>query len=144
MANTSSTFKQAEHKAGEMVEKGKEAAGSVAEKAKEAAGSALDVARDAAKTVGRKAEDATHTVGKGIESLGGTVRSNLPHEGVIGAAASGVASGLENTGRYLEEEGLEGMGRDVTNMIRRNPIPAVLVGIGLGFLLAKLTTSSRS
>jgi len=29
-------------------------------------------------------------------------------------------------------------------MIRRNPIPALVLGIGLGFLLAKLTTSSRS
>jgi len=36
------------------------------------------------------------------------------------------------------------MADDVTDLIRRNPIPALFVGIGLGFLLARLTTSSRS
>ena len=29
----------------------------------------------------------------------------------------------------------------MTNMIRRNPIPAVLIGIGIGFLLARATRS---
>jgi len=33
------------------------------------------------------------------------------------------------------------MGDDITNMIRRNPIPALLVGIGIGFLLARATRS---
>jgi uncharacterized membrane-anchored protein YhcB (DUF1043 family) len=32
---------------------------------------------------------------------------------------------------------------DVTTMVRNHPLPAVLLGIGLGFLLARLT-SSRS
>jgi uncharacterized membrane-anchored protein YhcB (DUF1043 family) len=35
------------------------------------------------------------------------------------------------------------MASDVTEMIKRNPIPALLMGIGLGFMLARLT-SSRS
>jgi ElaB/YqjD/DUF883 family membrane-anchored ribosome-binding protein len=34
------------------------------------------------------------------------------------------------------------MADDVTEMIRRNPIPAVLVGIGVGFLLAQLIPRS--
>jgi ElaB/YqjD/DUF883 family membrane-anchored ribosome-binding protein len=33
------------------------------------------------------------------------------------------------------------MADDVTEMIRKNPIPAVLVGIGIGFLLGQLTRS---
>jgi hypothetical protein len=55
--------------------------------------------------------------------------------------ASGVASALDSSGRYLEEQGLSGMADDVTNLIRRNPIPAMLIGVGLGFLLARLTRS---
>jgi len=71
------------------------------------------------------------------------VRDSLPHEGMFGSAASSVAGGLESSGKYLEQEGLQGIADDVTNMIRRNPIPALVLGIGLGFLLARLTTSSR-
>ena len=33
------------------------------------------------------------------------------------------------------------MADDLTDLIRRNPIPALLVGVGVGFLLARATTS---
>ena len=48
---------------------------------------------------------------------------------------------LENTGKYLEEEGLSGIASDVTALIKRNPIPALFIGIGVGFLLARACTS---
>jgi len=157
MANPTSTFKsQTEGNRGQdFMDKGKEVAAGAMDKAKDVAGTAVDKAKDMAGTavdkakglatdMGRKAEDATHAVGRGMESLAGTVRDRLPHEGVIGSAASSVAGGLESSGKYLENEGLQGIAEDVTNMIRRNPIPALVLGIGLGFLLAKLTTSSRS
>jgi hypothetical protein len=35
------------------------------------------------------------------------------------------------------------MAEDVTNLIRRNPIPALLIGIGAGFLLARAMTPRR-
>jgi hypothetical protein len=35
------------------------------------------------------------------------------------------------------------MAGDLTNLIKRNPIPSLLIGVGLGFLLARIT-SSRS
>jgi hypothetical protein len=56
---------------------------------------------------------------------------------MMGTAASRVADTLETGGRYLQEHGLSGIGDDFSNLIRRNPIPAVLVGIGVGFLLAR-------
>jgi hypothetical protein len=52
-----------------------------------------------------------------------------------------VASALDSTGHYLEEQGLSGMAEDLTNLIRRNPIPALLIGVGLGYLLARMTRS---
>ena len=69
------------------------------------------------------------------------MRENLPQGGVLGTASSTLASGLENTGRYLQQEGLKGMGQDLTDLIRRNPLPAVLIGLGLGFILARATIS---
>jgi len=126
------------------MDKGKDLAGAAMDKARDLAGNATDKAKDVASNLGRKAEDATHAVGSGMKSLAGTMRENLPREGMIGNAASTVVGGLESTGRYLEQEGLQGITEDVTNLIRRNPVPAMLVGIGLGFLLARITMPSRS
>jgi hypothetical protein len=72
--------------------------------------------------------------------MAGTVREHAP-SGVMGTAASRVADTLESGGRYLREEGLRGMGEDLTELVRRNPIPALLIGIGVGFLLARVTRS---
>jgi hypothetical protein len=152
MAITSGTFNKPQTSQTEgrsdtgtqFTDKAKEAGTAAMDKARDIAGTATDKAKDVAANVGKKAEDATHAVGHGMQSLAGTVRENLPREGAIGTAASTVAGCLENTGKYLEKEGIQGMAEDVTNLIRRNPLPAVLVGIGLGFLLARVTMPSRS
>lgn len=88
-----------------------------------------------------RADDATHAVGSGIQSLAGTIRDRGPHSGMLANATEGLASGLESTGRYLQEGGLSGMGSDLTNLIRRNPVPALLVGFGLGILLSRALSS---
>ena len=126
---------------------------SVADKAKDMAASRLPRKQrmqtsavvhgteDASSYVGQKAVDATSSVGCGLKSLGHTIRDNTPNDGMIGEASSAVANSLESTGRYLQEEGLKGIADDMTNMIRRNPIPALLVGVGVGFLIARATTA---
>jgi hypothetical protein len=135
MANTTNTKQRDEGAAG----KAQETASNVMDKAKQAAGAVADKAKDVASTVGDKAESAVSSVGSGMQSLAGTIREKGPHGGVLGGATSGVAGALDSSGRYLEEQGLSGMAEDLTNLIRRNPIPAMLVGIGLGFLLARMT-----
>jgi hypothetical protein len=60
---------------------------------------------------------------------------------MFGTAAESVASSLEQGGRYLQQEGFSGVGDDLTNLIKRNPIQSMLVGIGIGFLLARVTRS---
>jgi ElaB/YqjD/DUF883 family membrane-anchored ribosome-binding protein len=149
MANTTTTHSSAEEikqRAGEassmasnVGDKAKQFASGAADKAREFASSATDKARQTASNVGRQAEDATHAAGESIKSFGESIREKGPREGVMGAATSSLASGLECTGQYLQEEGLSGMFEDVTNLVRRNPIPALFVGIGLGFVLARLT-----
>jgi hypothetical protein len=125
---------------------------STTEQAKGAAAAALDSARDMASTatkkageaasyVGQRAEDATSAVGGGMKNLAGTIRENAPREGVLGSASSAVASTLESSGRYLQEHGLSGVGEDLTNMVRRNPVPALLMAVGIGFLIARATRS---
>jgi hypothetical protein len=118
-------------------DKAKEAAASATDKVKHAATSAAQTAGELASAAGQKAEGAVSSLGGGMASLAGTIREKAPHEGLLGKASSGVASTLESGGRYLQQEGLSGMADDVTSLIRRNPIPAVLVGVGIGFLIAR-------
>lgn len=138
MANIPTSGKQT---AENLASKAQDTAGNVMDKAKQVAGNVADKARSVASSVGEKAESATQSVGRGMESLAGTIRDRGPQSGFLGGAASGVANALDNSGRYLEEQGLSGIGEDLTNLIRRNPIPALLIGIGLGFLLARMTRS---
>jgi gas vesicle protein len=141
-ADTAKQFgEKAKDAACNVADKARDAVSSVADKAKDAAGNFVDRTKETASAFGQQAEDATHAVGRGIGSLAGTVRENLPKNGVIGSAASSLASGLESTGHYLEKENLEGMGQDVMNLIRRNPLPALLLGIGLGYVIARATGS---
>lgn len=124
-----------------VVDYGRDTMDHAKEAVKDTASTVAQTAGDAAKYVGKKAEDATSAVGGGMKSLGETIRGKAPEGGVIGGAASAVAGTLESGGKYLQEHGLSGMGEDFTNLIRRNPLPAILVGIGVGFLIARATRS---
>jgi len=111
----------------------------VGEQAENLASNVMHKAEDAASFLGHKADDATTSVGKGFESLGGAIREHTPK--ALSGAGDAIAETLEHSGQYLEQHNLKEMGEDVTNMIRRNPIPAVLIGIGVGFLLARAIRS---
>jgi ElaB/YqjD/DUF883 family membrane-anchored ribosome-binding protein len=150
MANSST-----KDKAKEGMEHMQQGAQHMADAAKSGAQNLADTARSAAQNVGEKARQAgefardkadqgASTVGKGMESLAGTIRDRGPQEGLLGRATSGVAGALDSTGQYLEQQGVSGMVDDLTGLIRNHPLPAILVGVGIGFMLARLTTSSRS
>jgi ElaB/YqjD/DUF883 family membrane-anchored ribosome-binding protein len=154
MANTTTSSKgnDARATAGQAFDKAREAGSQAMDKAKDVAGQAVDKAREAASSVGqmvgnaasnvgRKADDLTHSAGTGIKNFGDTIRENAPREGMIGQASKTVADTTKQVGRYLEEEGLSGMFDDMTNMIKRNPIPAILVGVGLGVLIGRVMRS---
>jgi hypothetical protein len=136
--------RQAQDTAASVVEKTKETASGVGDRIRDAASSVQDMARkagDAATNAGQRAGEAVSSVGGQMRNLAGTIRQNAPSEGVMGSAASTVADSLEAGGRYLEEETLAGLGREATELIRRYPLQAVLVGIGIGFLMARATRS---
>jgi len=115
--------------------KAQEAASNVAQTARDAASSAAQRAQEVAGNLGQRAEDALSTVGERMSGLADTIRDRAPQEGVLGTAAGSVASGLETGGRYLQEHGFGDMADDLSSMIRSNPIPSLLVGFGVGFLV---------
>jgi len=111
------------------------------DKLKDAASQTGQAVTHAAEAVGHKAEQATASVGSGIQSLADTVRERGPTSGVFGHANEAVANTLEGAGRYIEDKNLTGMVDDMSNVIRKNPIPALLIGVGVGFLLGRALRS---
>jgi len=120
-----------------LVDKAKDLASQAGDKAKHAASAVGDAVSGAASTAGKTADKWTSNTGTGIKHLGETLEEKGPREGMLGNATRAVASTLEESGRYIEEEGLSGMMDDVTDVVRRHPLPAVLVGIGVGFLIGR-------
>ena len=96
------------------------------EKAHEAVASVTQKAEDAASYVGQKTGEASAAVGGGLRSLGD--------------ASTVVAKTLETSGRYLQEEGIKDVTEDVTNLIRRYPIPSLIIGAAAGYLVARAMT----
>jgi hypothetical protein len=142
MANTpGGVKKKAEEAVAGATEKARDVASTVTDKAKEVASSVTHKAGDLGAAAGEKADTAAASLGGTMQSWAGTLREKAPQEGMLGSAAGTVARGLESGGRYLQEEGMSGMVEDLAELVRRNPIPALLVGIGLGFLLARMTRS---
>jgi len=135
---------QAKDVAGQAASQAKDLAGQAADKARDLASQAGDALSSAASTVRHRAEDATSAVGHGIQNLAGQVRDSGPHSGMMGTATRTVADGLEGAGQYISDKNLSGMMDDVTGLVKRNPIPALLLGLGVGFLIGRALSSSSS
>lgn len=84
-----------------------------------------------------KTEEAIAAVGERISHFGDTIRETMPDTGTVGTAAVAIADGLKSSGEYLKTHGFEEMSSDVTEVIRRHPVPAVWIGLGVGFILGQ-------
>jgi hypothetical protein len=115
-------------------------AANLGQKVQEVASNVAHKAQDVASTVAHKADDAISTVGSGMSSLAGTIREKGPQAGVLGSATSTVAGGLQSTGDYLQSHGMGDMLNDVSGVIRRYPLQSLLMGFGIGFLMARVTS----
>ena len=61
-------------------------------------------------------------------------------ETVVGKAREGataVRSGMETTSSYFQEKTFNGIGSDITALVRKYPVQSVLIGIGVGIWLAR-------
>jgi len=137
MANaTQNAAKGLQEATANLGDKAKDFASQTADKAKDFASHTADQAKNLGTSAVNMADTATSRVGGGVTSMADKLRESAPREGVVHDAASKVADTLERGGRYLQEEGLSGITDDLTNVIKRNPIPSLLVGIGIGYLIA--------
>jgi phage-related tail protein len=84
-----------------------------------------------------KANEVATGVAEKIGSLATVIRENAPHEGAVATAASTVADGLESASSYLREKKFDALAHEVTNLVRTYPVQSLLIGVGLGYLLAR-------
>jgi uncharacterized protein YjbJ (UPF0337 family) len=84
----------------------------------------------------KKANEAAPFVGEKMGTLAASIRERAPRDGRLGTATTKVAEGLESASYYLKEKRFDHLGDDLRGLIRRYPVQSLLVGLGLGFLLA--------
>ena len=118
-------------------ESGKEAAASVGDMAHHAASAIGAMASQAASEFGTKADELAASAGVGIQGLGDRLGKIAPQTGVLGSASQAVAQSVKEGGKYIEDAKLSGITENIAQMIRRHPIPAVLIGIGLGWFACR-------
>jgi hypothetical protein len=71
------------------------------------------------------------------------IRERVPQEGKAGRVAERVAQTLENSSRYLSEHDVPEIADDVTQLVKRYPMQSMWVGLGIGFLLARIVGARR-
>jgi len=106
------------------------------------AGQIVDDARAKAAEVGdaaaTKVDSAMTATGEQMSTLAQTVRENAP-EGKAGEVASKAADALDRGGEYLQTADLQMVRGDLERVIREHPIESLLVGVGIGYLVARAT-----
>lgn len=113
--------------------------GDLGHEAQKIARSLGEKVEDAVNVMGKKADSLSVDAGKGLKHMGDRIAQNAPRAGMIGHASQGVADGLKESGKYLEKSKLSGLAKDVGALVKNNPIPAILLGLGLGVMLGRLT-----
>jgi uncharacterized protein YjbJ (UPF0337 family) len=93
-------------------------------------------AQELGATAAKKANEVAPLIGEKMESLATSIRDRAPRDGTLATASTRVAEGLESASYYLKEKKFEHLGEDLLGLIRRYPLQSLLVGFGLGFLLA--------
>jgi len=96
-------------------------------------------AQELGATAVTKAGEAATVLGEKAGSLANVVRDNAPREGAVATAATTVVDGLESASSYLREKKFDDVAKDVTGLVRAYPLPSLLLGVGLGYLLGRRT-----
>lgn len=77
--------------------------------------------------VAQRFDDATTRAGRKVEAMGRNV-------------ADTVAEKAQSVGSFLQEHDIAGMADDVADVVRRYPVQSMLVGIGMGFMIGRMTS----
>jgi ElaB/YqjD/DUF883 family membrane-anchored ribosome-binding protein len=120
----------------------REAAAKMGERASELAGQAADSVREAARPLADSAKEAASVAGERLRHVASDLREQMPES--FADVASAARSGLEQGISRLREADLEKVKDTTVDWVRRNPMEAVLLGVGVGILFGSLVSWRRS
>ena len=106
----------------------------LANKAEDLADTAAAKTREAAAKARDTARDVGNTLSEAAESLQDKIRRTGKDAAEV---VSTVTDRVRSSASYVQEQGFEGLMDDVGTLVRRYPLQAVLIGVGVGFLLAR-------
>ncbi len=118
-------------------ERAKEAAACVGDMATHAVTAASTIASQFACDAERKADDLTARAGAGMQTFADRIAKQAPRQGAFGNASQSAAHALQESGQYLETAKLSGVAEDFANLVRQNPLPAILIAVGLGWFIGR-------
>lgn len=104
--------------------------------------SLMEKAHDMASAAGEKVDELTAGAGKSLGTIAEGIRKYSPDEKSGGAAFNKLADTIKTSGQYLEQHGMSDISDDIASLIRKNPGSAIVVAMGLGFILARATSRS--
>lgn len=113
------------------------AAHRVAQRTREVASNVKTRASEIGSRVVERTDAVMSAAGERIENLGHTLRDRASEEGRVGKVLSRTAQALEHGGQYLQESTPTDVRMDLEDVMRRRPITTLLVGAGIGFLIAR-------
>jgi len=118
-------------------DKAQDVAGDVKDKVQDVAGDVKDRAQQVSSQVADRADAATTNVGERMSDMAQTIRDKAPTSGPVADAADTAAHTLERAGSYLQQQDLGDIRADLEGIIRRHPMESLLIGLGIGYLLAR-------
>jgi hypothetical protein len=131
-------------KSDDTIRKGKGITDRGADQAREATQAAGDRAKEATSGVIGAVKEKVHDVAAGASELVGKATDKAQEwASSVGDAAVHANDKAQQVASATVEKAGD-LGKDVTALIRRYPIPALLVGVGTGFLLSQVLHPSSS
>jgi len=124
---------EGQDRGGDTASRASDTARDLTKQAQETASSLAGQAREAASAAVGKAREAMSQAGEKVSSMAGSLRDKAAEP--LRSAAGAVASQWEAGRDYIREHDLSDIGQEVTSVIRRHPLPAILAAFGLGILL---------
>ena len=137
--NRPTTYSATERELDRAADQAQSTVETVRDKAEDVAGDVKERATQVGSQVAERADAATTTVGERMTDAAETIRQKAPASGPHAEAADTAADTLQRAGSYLQEQDLSDMRADLEGLIRRHPVEALLIGFGIGYLLARGT-----
>jgi len=114
-----------------------DAEGCAGQFANQVAASLGTMATDAATEAGKRADEFVSAAGAQIQGFSRKMSEAGPQSGILRDASQAVANTVRSGGDYLHDQKFSGISDDLAKVIQRNPISAVLIALGIGWVIAR-------